>query len=193
VPERLPLLAAARAGADDACMREALAPPSIGAGDAAAAAGIDPFEFVSSVDAAAWKDVEALFYFHPRQHALIGSIRRNVEQYGQPEILSRGGRIYLGIPQRDTQCLFACHRARRPGVPVGVVIYLRTQADLLDMLHVAVAPAYAEGGLHAKADLALRLVTEVRGIGRRIAGVRRIGLPYSGGRSIAVPRPTGWR
>ncbi len=172
-------------------MRDTSTAPSIGAGAGAGAGAArrdDDFEFVSSVDAAAWKDVEALFYFHPRQHALIGSIRRSVELFGQPEILGRGGRIYLGMPQRDTQCLFACHRARRPGVPVGVVLYLRTQADLLNILHVAVAPAYEDGGPLGQCGLAMRLVSEVRHVGRRIAGIQRVGLPYCGGRSLPVPR-----
>jgi hypothetical protein len=151
----------------------------------------DEFEFVSSVDAAAWKDVEALFCFHPRQHVWNGSIRDSVEAFGQPRILSRGQRIYVGIPQRDAQCLFACHQHRRPGVPVGVVLYLRTQADLLDILHVAVAPAYERGGAHADRDLATRLVGEVRAVARRISGVRRVGLPYGGGRSLSVPRLRG--
>jgi hypothetical protein len=157
--------------------------------DAAAGAGFEgEFEFVSSVAAAAWKDVEALFYFHPRQHVLIGSIRAMVERYGQPQILTRGERIYIGIRERDVQCLFACHRRRRPGTPVGVVLYLRTAADLLEILHVAVAPAYERHAAFGQRELAMRLVAEVRTVARRVAGIRRIGLPYCGGRSLPVSR-----
>ena len=149
-----------------------------------AAAG--EFEFTSAVDAGLWKEVESLFYFHPRQHALSGSIRESVEQFGAPEILKRGERIYIGIPKRDAQCLFVCHRARRPGVPVGVVLYLRTQADLLHILHVVVGPAYGYGGLFADRDLAGRLVEEVRRVAARIGGVRRIALPYLRERYLSV-------
>jgi len=154
---------------------------------AAGRAGVaGEFEFTSAVDASLLKDVESLFYFHPRQHALIGSIRESVDEFGPPEILKRGERIYVGIPKRDAQCLFACHRTRRPGVPVGVVLYLRTQADLLRILHVVVGPNYAYGGPHADCDLAACLVEEVRRVAARIGGVRRIALPYRRERYLSV-------
>ena len=150
------------------------------------------FEFASAVDAGLRKEVESLFYFHPRQHALSGSIRDSVEHFGAPEILKRGARIYIGIPKLDVQCLFACHRTRRPGVPVGVVLYLRTQADLLRILHVVVGPGYEHGGQFGDRDLAMCLVTDVRRGAARIAGVRRIALPYLRERYLSVaPRRAG--
>jgi hypothetical protein len=155
-------------------------------GAAAGRAAEVEFEFTSAVDAGLRKDVESLFYFHPRQHALSGSIRESVDEFGAPEILRRGERICVGIPQRDAQCLFACHATRRPGVPVGVVLYLRTQADLLRILHVVVGPAYAHGGPFADRDVAARLVGEVRRVAARIGGVRRVALPYLRDRYLSV-------
>ena len=155
-------------------------------GAAAAQAAATGIEFASAVDAGLWKEVESLFYFHPRQHALSGSIREIVDESGAPEILKRGERIYVGIPKLDVQCLFAFHRARRPGVPVGVVLYLRTQADLLRILRVVVGPAYGYGGPFADRDLAGRLVGEVRRVAGCIGGVRRIALPYVRERYLSV-------
>ena len=161
-------------------------------GAAAAHAAAGGFEFTSAVDAGLWKEVEALFYFHPRQHVLSGSIRESVDEFGRPEILKRSERIYIGIPKHDAQCLFACHGTRRPGVPVGVVLYLRTHADLLRILHVVVGPAYEWGGQFADCDLAARLVNEVRRVAGRIGGVRRIALPYLRERYLSVsPRRAG--
>lgn len=161
----------------------------------AAAAQVGPageFEFTCAVDAGLLKDVESLFYFHPRQHALSGSIRESVDEFGTPEILKRGERIYIGIPKHDAQCLFACHRMGRPGVPVGVVLYLRTQADLLRILHVVVGPAYTYGGPFADRDLAARLVDEVRRVAACIGGVRKIALPYRREHYLSVaPRRAG--
>lgn len=150
-----------------------------------------PFAFTSSVDAGLWKDVEALFYFHPRQTALIESIRACVEQFGAPEILQRGDRIRVGIRRNDAQCLFACHHERRPGVPVGVVVYLRTSTELLHILHLAVHPSYEQDGPHAGLGLALQLVNEVRSLARRIGGVRRVQLPYGRDVCLSVPRLGG--
>jgi len=155
-------------------------------GPAIGAAG--PFEFASSVDAGLWKDVEALFYFHPKQQAMIDSIKACVEQFGAPEILQRGDRIRVGIRKNDAQCLFACHRERRPGVPVGVVVYLRTSTELLRILHLAVHPNYEQDGPHAGLGLALQLVNEVRSLARRIGGVRRVQLPYGRAAFLSVPR-----
>ena len=161
-------------------------------GAAAAYAAADEFEFASAVDAGLRKEVESLFYFHPRQHALGGPIRQSVDEFGAPEILKRGERIFVGIPKRDAQCLFACHPTRRPGVPVGVVLYLRTQADLLRILHVVVGPSYMYGGQFADRDLAARLVDQVRSVAARIGGVRRIALPYLRERYLPVaPRRVG--
>ena len=161
-------------------------------GAAAEHAAAGEFDFASAVDAGLRKEVESLFYFHPRQQALSGAIRQSVDEFGPPEILMRGERIYVGIPKRDAQCLFACYPTRRPGVPVGVVLYLRTQVDLLRILHVVVGPAYAYGGQFADRDLAARLVDEVRGVAARIVGVRRIALPYVHERFLSVtPRRAG--
>ena len=171
-------------------MRTASEDRDSGAATAHAAAG--EFEFASAVDAALWKEVESLFYFHPRQHALSDSIRESVDEFGAPEILKRGERIYVGIPERDAQCLFACHRTRRPGVPVGVVLYLRTHVDLLRILHVVVGPAYEYGGQFGNRDVATHLVNEVRRVAARIGGVRRIALPYRRGSYLSVaPRRAG--
>ncbi len=144
--------------------------------------------FVSSVDEGLWKDVEALFYFHPRQASLIESIKRCVDEFGAPEILRQGGRLRVGIPKNDAQCLFACHRERRPGVPVGVVVYLRTSPEVLHILHLAVHPGYERDGQHAELDLALQLVNQVRQVACRIAGVRRVRLPYRDAGFLSVPR-----
>ena len=149
-----------------------------------AAAG--EFTFASAVDAGLRKEVESLFYFHPRQHARIGSIRESVDQFGPPEILPRGERIYVGIAERDAQCLFAFHRTRRPGVPVGVVLYLRTHTDLLRILHVVVGSGYEHGGRFGDSDLAASLVGEVRRVATRIGGVRRVALPYLRERYLTV-------
>lgn len=156
--------------------------PPAGAGDSLVA-----FDFTSSVDAGRWKDVEALFFFHPRQTVLMDSIRASVEAHGAPEILRRGERIHIGIEKNGAQCLFACHGARRPGIPVGVVLYLRTSAETINILHLAVDAAYAHTGCFADARLAVQLVGEVRRLARRISGVRRVQLPYTRS-SISVPR-----
>ena len=164
--------------------------PAAPSGSARARSERAVFEFTSSVDASLARDVEALFYFHPRQQALMESIRASVEAFGVPEVMKRGARVHLGIPQNGAQCLFACHPTRRPGVPVGVVVYLRTSRELIHILHLVVDAAYSQGGRFAELGLALQLVDEVRALARRISGVRNVQLPYRQ-RQLAVKRPSG--
>jgi hypothetical protein len=144
------------------------------------------FRFTSAVGRERWDDVESLFFFHPRQRGLIEPIRRSVEAWGTPEILRRDNRIYLGIPKHDAQCLFACHRRRAPQRPVGVVLYLRPQPEVLSLLHLAVGPEYTHDGAFGDLGLAQLLVSEVRHLARRVAGVRRIQLPYCEERYLPV-------
>ena len=146
----------------------------------------DEFRFASAADREHWGEVESLFFFHPRQQGLIEPIRRSVEAWGTPEILQRDTRIYVGIPQHDAQCLFAFHRRREPQRPVGVVLYLRTRPEVLSLLHLAVGPDYAHDGAFGDRGLAQRLVSEVRHLARRVAGVRRIQLPYCEERYLPV-------
>jgi hypothetical protein len=167
--------------------------------DATAAAGFvstwparhSAFEFSSSVHQALWKDVEALFYFHPKQQSLQERIRACVDEFGAPEILQRGERIHVGIAKNGAQCLFACHTERRPGLPVGVVVYLRTSPELLRILHLAVHPAYEHDGRHAALKLTMELVNEVRHLARRVSGVRRVQLPYVTAGFLSVPKLSG--
>lgn len=145
--------------------------------------------YSSFVDGSMHRTVESLFYFNPRQREMLGPIRRSIERFGSPEIVERGGRLSLTLPKLDAQCLFACHRSRHPGRPVGVVLYLRTEPDVLCILHLAVDPEYGRCGAFGDLEVASRLVNQVRDLGRRIAGVRRVQLPYRAGSGLAVSGP----
>lgn len=191
-----PLLAVPATLADDAPTPFASVYVMQMATDASAAAGFSStspvrhraFQFCSSVPAGLWKHVEALFYFHPGQAELLDRIRACVAEFGAPEILKRGERIHVGIASNGAQCLFACDDERQAGVPVGVAVYLRTGTDLMRILHLAVHPAYEHGGAHAKLDLTVALVNEVRRVARRISGVRRVQLPYVARGYLSVPQ-----
>jgi hypothetical protein len=147
-----------------------------------------PFEFTSSVAADLRKDLEALYEEHRQRPSLITSVQDCVEEFGKPEVLRRGDRIQWVIPKNGAQSLFACHNARRPGVPVGAAVYLRTSVELLRILHLIVHPGYLEGGRHARLDLSLQLISEVCNLSSRIAGIRRVQLPYQRDAFVDVPR-----
>ncbi|MFO1219925.1 MAG: hypothetical protein U1E89_16280 [Burkholderiaceae bacterium] len=146
------------------------------------------FEFHSSIGAEHFGELQALLFFHPRQQMLIDSIRACVAEFGVPEIEQRTGRLYVGIPRNGAQGLIACRRGPGAGAPVAVVMYLRTSRELLRILHLAVHPAYERDGAHAGLGLGVAMVDAVRTLARRVAGVRRIQLPYVKNGYLAVPR-----
>jgi hypothetical protein len=91
------------------------------------------------------------------------------------------------LPALLAQCLFACHGERRPGAPVGVLVYLRTLPEVMRILHLVVHPDYEHGGGDAHLNLSIELVKQLRHMARRISGVRRVQLPYVAGGYLSVP------
>jgi len=152
--------------------------------DSAPDEGFD-LEFVPSVPEYLRDDVEALFFFNPRQSLLIDKIRSTVHEHGTPEILNRDGHIWIGIPQKEMQCLFALDRSTVGGGLVAVVLYLRTTLDCLSIVHLAVNEDYVNTGGTA---VGVRMIEQIRRIGRRINGVTRIELPYKPGAFLPVQR-----
>lgn len=146
------------------------------------------FEFSASVPIERRKDVQALLDFHTRQPVLQQRIRACVEEFGAPEIIERGAHIQVGIARHGARCLFACHGERSPGAPVGVAVYLRETIELLRILHLAVHPAYEPDGRHARLNLAMALLNEMRQLALRFSGVRQVQLPYVPGGFLSVPR-----
>lgn len=129
--------------------------------------------FVGSVPAGARARVESLFYFNPRQGALLAQIREIVEETGSPFIEERDRRIWIDVPGGTTQCLFACLPPERP---IGVALYSRPRSELIRILHLAVERSPGrrfDGGLVAGA-----IVDKIRSIAGRINGVQRVQLPY---------------
>jgi hypothetical protein len=131
--------------------------------------------FVPAVPAHMRQEVEQLFFFNARQGLLIDKIRRAVDRYGVPEIISWNGQLRIGVPANDVQCLFALDQTGGPGRIAAVVLYLRAVPECLTITHLAVHQDYVGGAMGA------RVIGEVRRIARRIRGVVRIELPYNAG------------
>ena len=134
--------------------------------------------FAATVAAELRDAVEALFFFNPRQSLLLPAISATVKRTGVPEIVESDGRIWIDVPSRAMQCLFACNGRLRPCTPVGIVLYERPAADVLSVSHIAVNPAYAFVGGRGCSGLGFILIERVKEIARRINGITRIQLPY---------------
>jgi hypothetical protein len=149
------------------------------------------FVFCATVSAKMRGVVEALFFFNPRQALLHTAISATVERTGIPKILELDCRLWIDVPSRDMQCLFACDSYLKTCKPVGVVLYERPKVEILSISHLAVNPEYAFRGGHLGAGLGLLLIERVKEIARRIKGVTHVQLPYRNQCFLRVWHPQG--
>jgi hypothetical protein len=138
----------------------------------------DRFVFCATVSAKMREVVEALFFFNPRQPLLHSAISATVERTGVPKIMVLKGRLWIDVPSRDMQCLFACDSYLKRCKPVGVVLYDRPKLEILSVSHIAVNPAYAFQRGNGGAGLGMLLIERVKEIARRIKGVTHVQVPY---------------
>ena len=151
-----------------------------------------PIEFSAHLPASLRQELEALFFFNPRQPESREGIVATVEELGAPIVVESGDRIWIGVPSVGTQCLFACETQDGVQRPVGVVLYGRPQPDVIWIFHLAVDPGRVCGRLGA--GVGWLLVEKVREIAGRMKGVARIRLPYRKDRFLPVrsrPSPAG--
>ncbi len=137
------------------------------------------FLFSSRIPADQRAALEHLLFFNEHQSRVRGALREVIERWGCPEIVEEDGFLSVKLAgHAAVQCLFAT-QARAGGLrPLALAIYLRAAADLLTVLHVGLAPAYAAGGLHAEANLLGCLMHEVKRVARRTAGIRKLSVAY---------------
>jgi len=118
--------------------------------------------------------LEELLFFNPRQHRVREGIRNSLEAFGHPKLVETPDGWTVRIEGQEAQTLFAYDRSRTRSAPVGVVVFLRTSAAEIAILHIAVHPDYALDGQRPGQGLGVVLMDKVREIGRRIAGVHRV-------------------
>lgn len=122
--------------------------------------------------------VEELLFFNPGQFRVREGIVDSLEKFGHPRIEQTADTLSVRIENCEAQTLFAYDGNRLNGSPIGVVIFLRTSPDEVDIMHIAVHPDYALQGPHAGMGLGIIMIEKVREIASRIVGVRRIVLQY---------------
>jgi hypothetical protein len=118
--------------------------------------------------------LEELLFFNPRQHVVRDGIIESLERFGHPKLEEKPDGLAVRVGNNEAQTLFAYDRERQAGDPVGVVVFLRTSAEEISIIHVAVHADYALQGQAAGVGLGVALVEKVKEIASRIVGVRRI-------------------
>ncbi len=146
------------------------------AGDEATAAGVfvDELVFSSRIGLEHKDELERLLFFNGNQARVVDGVAFVVQQFGIPRIRSEAGSLRIALASgRESQTLFVLDRGELGDDLVGVVVYLR-DADALVALFVAVHEEYAIAGQRGERNLTLRILDELKAIGRRVKGVREL-------------------
>jgi hypothetical protein len=152
--------------------------------------GLEHIEFFATVPTDMRGAVEALFFFNPRQDAVLPRIQAAMDRTGPPRLAEANGKVWIDVASRTTQCLFACDLSKGTCLPVGVILFGRPAHDVIWIAHIAVAPAYTMNHRVQSEGLAGLLIRKVKEVASRIKGVTRIELPYQPG-SYAPLKPGG--
>ena len=129
-------------------------------------------------------ELESLLFFNARQHRVREEIEQTIARFGAPEIVDHDGWLRVRVAGlAEVQSLFAIHQEHGTVRPVGAVIYVRETFERITVVHVGVADDYAVGGPHAAERVLHRLMQEIRRVARRTAGIERVELAYTNGRS----------
>ena len=148
--------------------------------------------FCSTIGRAYQRDLEHLLFFNARQPSVRAAVVEALERYGAPSIKHEEDALRVivsGYP--GAQCLFALAETGDPPELLGAVIYVRSPADTLTILHLAVSDdTVTEDDQNPL--IVVRLVHRVRQLARSIRGVKWVHVLYSRGGGFRIPiQPTG--
>lgn len=130
--------------------------------------------FSSSADRKYREAIEELLFFNPQQDRARAGILNSLRRFGLPRLKDVANGLEIQVDEYETQTLFAYDQEESQKGPAGIVVFLRSGADELGIIHIAVRPEYSLSGRHADLGLTFRLVDEVRRVGHRIKGIERL-------------------
>jgi hypothetical protein len=136
------------------------------------------FILQSSLAASYREALEQLLFFNPRQAAARDAIARAVDAYGAPSIAATPDGLRVVVARRDdVQCLFALKTSGGGPKLAGMVVYLRTSPEEMNVLHLSVAD-WCCRGRYTAIEVAAVLTRAVSAVARRLRGVHRVSLFY---------------
>lgn len=143
--------------------------------------------FTSVLDSRYRRDLDSLLFFNANQQRMSEAILHVLDRWGAPRIASIGDRLRVvldAVP--GVQSLYALVGTEDRSELIGVVVFTRDD-DRLVVLYVAVREDYSATGRKAHELLLLRIVDQLRDIGRRISGIESVLLRTSGRHTTRIP------
>ena len=143
--------------------------------------------FTSVLDSQFRQELEELLFFNPQQNKLLAGITDSINEYGVPSIHDDNGHLRIYINDlANSQTLYAIDHEQPNPVLAGVMVFVRTDIENIDLIHIAAKEDYTHCGKYANRMLVLRLLTQLRKNAKRIKGIQHINLKYSPKMELAV-------
>jgi hypothetical protein len=136
------------------------------------------FLYSSVLPGERYEELADLMFFNRQQERFRAGIVDAIQRYGVPEIVTTKEALRFTVGDLgEVQALYALDSGSR-GPLAGVMLYARTAPETIVLLHIGVAPEYASGGPRSDRLLALKLIEQLKKLGRAIKGVTRIEILY---------------
>ena len=138
--------------------------------------------FTSQLGGEYLEDLERLLFFNPQQNKALTGINEAIKDYGVPNIHIEAGKLRIRVDSLPgAQTVFALEDSKEKAILAGVMVYSRIDIENLLLLHIAVREEYSKFGDKASLGLVNRMMGQLRGIAKKLSGVRSIHLKYAKG------------
>ena len=125
-------------------------------------------------------ELEKLLFFNPLQARCSKGIDEVVDRYGFPRIVEYECFLQVAIGDLpDVQCLFALDDAPPIGNLLGVLLYYRTSAEEVIVIHIAVDKNCSAFGEFSNELVVLRMIQKLKEDLQRVRGVKKILISYN--------------
>lgn len=137
------------------------------------------FTFSSVLPRERYEELADLVFFNRQQERFRADIVDAIERYGIPEIVATQDTLRFNVGSLgEVQALYALDGGSARGRLAGVMLYARISPEKLVLLHIGVAPEYSSSGPQAGRLLALKLVEQLKKLGRAIKGITQVEILY---------------
>jgi hypothetical protein len=145
------------------------------------------FVYTSSIPASRYHELAELMFFNLRQDRFRDDIVNAIELYGLPEIVTTDQSLRFSVEKLgQVQSLYAFDGNAQTGRLAGAMVYARVSDEKIVLLHMGLADPYQTGGPLSHKMLALKMIQQLKKVGKTLKGVHRLEILY--GRRAAALR-----
>ncbi len=142
---------------------------------------MQPVFFSSGINVKYKSELEEILFFNKRQKEYLQDINNSIESYGLPKIIQEGNSLKIRVEHlKDVQTIYAFDSNESDAALLGLILYYRISVDEIIVLHIAIVDECTAEGSYSKEFVVLRLINKLKENAKRIKGVEKIRISYTG-------------